>query len=151
MSSFFNLGKKAVSGVGQAINKVKTNVPKTKLDKAKRDLNLAIQKNKASKAKLNQTIFEMKNNKDLTFKGSNKKSESNTEAYKRIQGENTKTIKSMLDKATENKKDGGRIGRKFGGGTDLRDIPAGKKYAGLKKLPKEVRNKMKFKKNGGKI
>ena len=57
----------------------------------------------------------------------------------------------MLDKATENKKDGGRIGRKFGGGTDLRDIPAGKKYAGLKKLPKEVRNKMKFKKNGGKI
>jgi len=151
MSSYFNIGKKLVSGIGSAINKTKTNVPKTKLDKAKRDLNLAIQKNKASKAKLNQTIFEMKNNKDLTFKGSNKKSESNTEAYKRIQGENTKTIKSMLDKATENKKDGGRIGRKFGGGTDLRDIPAGKKYAGLKKLPKEVRNKMKFKKNGGKI
>ena len=151
MSSYFNIGKKLFSGIGTAINKTKTNVPKTKLDKAKRDLNLAIQKNKASKAKLNQTIFEMKNNKDLTFKGSNKKSESNTEAYKRIQGENTKTIKSMLDKATENKKDGGRIGRKFGGGTDLRDIPAGKKYAGLKKLPKEVRNKMKFKKNGGKI
>ena len=151
MSSYFNIGKKLVSGIGSAINKTKTNVPKTKLDKAKRDLNLAIQKNKASKAKLNQTIFEIKNNKDLTFKGSNKKSESNTEAYKRIQGENTKTIKSMLDKATENKKDGGRIGRKFGGGTDLRDIPAGKKYAGLKKLPKEVRNKMKFKKNGGKI
>ncbi len=151
MSSYFNIGKKLVSGIGSAINKTKTNVPKTKLDKAKRDLNLAIQKNKASKAKLNQTIFEMKNNKDLTFKGSNKKSESNTEAYKRIQGENTKTIKSMLDKVTENKKDGGRIGRKFGGGTDLRDIPAGKKYAGLKKLPKEVRNKMKFKKNGGKI
>jgi len=115
MSGYFNIGKKLVSGIGSAINKIKTNVPETKLDKAKRDLNLAIQKNKASKAKLNQTIFEMKNNKDLTFKGSNKKSESNTEAYKRIQGENTKTIKSMLDKATENKKDGGRIGRKFGG------------------------------------
>jgi len=48
-------------------------------------------------------------------------------------------------------KKGGRVERKFGGGADLRDIPAGKKYAGLKKLPKEVRNKMKFKKNGGKI
>ena len=115
MSSYFNIGKKLVSGIGSAINKTKTNVPKTKLDKAKRDLNLAIQKNKASKAKLGQTVFEMENKMPLTFKGNKGKSESNKEAYKRIQGENTKTIKSMLDKATENKKDGGRIGRKFGG------------------------------------
>ena len=48
-------------------------------------------------------------------------------------------------------KSGGRIGRKFGGGTDLKNIPAGKKFNGLKKLPKEIRNKMKFKKNGGKV
>ena len=34
----------------------------------------------------------------------NKKSESNTESYKRITGENNKVIKNMLDKATENKK-----------------------------------------------
>ena len=104
---------------GKAIKSVKTNVPKTKLDKAKRDLKLAIQKNKASKAKLNQTIFEMKNDKDLTFKGSNKKSESNTERYKRIQKDNTKVIKGMIDKATEKKANGGRIGRKFGGGADM--------------------------------
>ena len=109
------------------ISAVKPNVPKTKIQKARRDLKISTQKSKAGKAKLDQTIFELKNNKDFTFKSTNKKSESNTEAYKR------------------------RIGRKFGGGTDLRDIPAGKKYAGLKKLPKEVRNKMKFKKNGGKI
>jgi len=44
-----------------------------------------------------------------------------------------------------------RIERKFGGGADLKDIPAGKKFNGLRKLPKEVRNKMKYKKDGGKI
>ena len=140
MSSYFNIGKKLFSGIGSAINKTKTNVPKTKLDKAKRDLNLAIQKNKASKAKLNQTIFEMKNNKDLTFKGSNKKSESNTEAYKRIQGENTKTIKSMLDKATENKKDGGRIGRKFGSPKSGEKVTS--KLKGFAKLPEKVQEKI---------
>ena len=48
-------------------------------------------------------------------------------------------------------KSGGRIGRSLGGGTGLKDIPAGKKFNGLRKLPTEVRNKMKFKKNGGKV
>jgi len=37
------------------------------------------------------------------------------------------------------------------GGSALKDIPAGKKFDGLRKLPKEVRNKMKYKKDGGKI
>jgi len=54
-------------------------------------------------------------------------------------------------KTAEGKKDGGRMGLKFGGGADLKDIPAGKKFDGLRKLPKEVRNKMKYKKDGGKI
>ena len=36
---------------------------------------------------------------------------SNTESYKRITGENNKVIKGMLDKATEKKANGGRIGR----------------------------------------
>ena len=159
MSSYFNIGKKLVSGIGSAINKTKTNVPKTKLDKAKRDLNLAIQKNKASKAKLNQTIFEMKNDKDLTFKGSNKKSESNTERYKRIQKDNTKVIKGMIDKATEKKADGGRIGRRLGGGADMAkrktnvqkiketfapkkpgNVPS--KFKGFSKLPEKVQQKI---------
>ena len=48
-------------------------------------------------------------------------------------------------------KSGGRIGRSLGGGTGLKDIPAGKKFNGLRKLPTEVRNNMKFKKNGGKV
>jgi hypothetical protein len=140
MSSYFNIGKKLVSGIGSAINKTKTNVPTTELQKKTRDLNLAIQKNKASKAKLNQTVFEMKNNKDLTFKKNNKKSESNTEAYKRIQKENTKTIKSMLDQVTEKKANGGRVGRKFGSPKSGEKVSS--KLKGFAKLPEKVQEKI---------
>jgi len=154
MSSFFNLGKKAVSGVGQAINKVKTNVPKTELQKKIRDLKIATQKSKAGTAKLNQTIFELKNNKDFTFKSNKGKSESNKEAYKRIQGENTKVLKGMLDKATEKKADGGRIGRKFGSPNPKKsnvekikqtfgpkkNVPS--KLKGFSKLPEKVQQQM---------
>jgi len=110
--------KALMSGVGQAINKTKTNVPKTELGKKVRDLKISTQKNKASRAKLNQSIFEFKRNEKFTFPSNTKKTESNTESYKRITGENNKVIKNMLDKATENKKDGGRMGLK-GGGNDM--------------------------------
>ena len=107
MSSFFNLGKKTASGIGQAINKVKTNVPKTELQKKLRDLKIATQKSKAGKAKLDQTIFELMGStkiKILLLKVKiEKKSESNKESYKRITKENNKVIKNMLDKATEKK------------------------------------------------
>ena len=109
MSRFVGAGKKLMS-----ILTPKVNVPKTELQKKTRDLKIAIQKSKAGKAKLDQTVFEMKNNMPFTFKSKKGKSESNTEAYKRITGENNKVIKNMLDKATEKKADGGRIGRKFG-------------------------------------
>ena len=154
MSSFFNLGKKTVSGVGQAINKVKTNVPKTELQKKIRDLKIATQKSKAGKAKLDQTIFELKNNKDFTFKSKKGKSESNKEAYKRITEENNKVIKNMLDKATEKKADGGRIGRKFGSPNprksnvqkiketfgSKKNVPS--KLKGFSKLPEKVQEQM---------
>ena len=154
MSSFFNLGKKTVSGVGQAINKVKTNVPKTELQKKIRDLKIATQKSKAGKAKLDQTIFELKNNKDFTFKSKKGKSESNKEAYKRITEENNKVIKNMLDKATEKKADGGRIGRKFGSPNPRKtnvekikqtfgpkkNVPS--KLKGFSKLPEKVQQQM---------
>ena len=111
--------KKLMTGVGQAINKTKTNVPKTEVGKKIRDLNIATQKSKGSLAKLKQTAFEIQNDQPITFKKSSKKSESNKEAYKRIQKDNTKVIKSMINKATEKKADGGRIGRKLGGGTNM--------------------------------
>ena len=134
--------KALMSGVGQAINKTKTNVPTTEIGKKTRDLKLAIQKSKAGKAKLDQTIFELKNNKPFTFKSNKGKSESNTESYKRITGENNKVIKNMLDKATEKKADGGRIGRKMGGGSDMSNTNVKKKFKGFSKLPETVQIKI---------
>jgi len=166
---FLSYGYKALKGAGQAINKTKTNVPQTEVQKKIRDLKIANQKLKGSKAKLDQSIFEMKTGQPITFKSNKGKSESNKEAYKRIQGENTKVIKSMIDKATEKKADGGRIGRKLGGGTDMAKRKTNiqkiketfgpksknlkpvdkKKQKGLAKLPIEVRNKMGYAKKGG--
>ena len=96
--------KKLLSGKGQAINKTKTNVPKTELQKKTRDLNLAIQKNKSSKAKLDQSIFEFGRKEKFTFPTKKGKSESNTEAYKRIQKDNTKAIGRMFKKAVKGDK-----------------------------------------------
>jgi len=148
MSRFVGAGKKLMSFLTP-----KANVPKTELQKKTRDLKIAIQKAKAGKAKLNQTVFEMKNNMPFTFKSTNKKSESNKEAYKRIQGENTKVLKGMLDKATEKKADGGRIGRKFGSPKpktnvekiketfgSKKNVPS--KLKGFSKLPEAIQQKM---------
>jgi len=106
----FNAAKEFVSTIKNKLNKknstissVKTNVPKTKLEKIKSSNTIAETKAKASKAKLDQTVFEIKNKQPLTFKGNKGKSESNTESYKRITGENNKVIKGMLDKAAEKK------------------------------------------------
>ena len=108
-SKFFKAGAKVFEYL-----KPKPTVNKTKLDKAKSDLNIAKQKTKGSKAKLKQTLFEIENKMPLTFKKKSGKSESNKEAYKRIQKDNTKVIGRMFKKAIEGKKDGGRMGLKKG-------------------------------------
>ena len=158
-----------MSGAGQAINKTKPNVPDTKIQKGIRNLKLATQRLKGSTKKLNQTNFELKNKLPITFSKTTKKTESNKEAYKRIQNENSKVIKSMIDKATEKKADGGRIGRRLGGGADMAKRKTNvqkiketfapksknlkpvdkKKQKGLAKLPMEVRNKMGYAAKGG--
>ena len=86
------------------ISAVKPNVPKTKLQKAIRNLKISTQKSKAGKAKLDQTIFELKNNKDFTFKNKKGKSESNTEKYKRIQKDNSKVMGKMIKKVLKGDK-----------------------------------------------
>jgi len=70
---------------------------------------------------------------------------------KALRDSGSKSLQKTEKILRKNKKDGGRMGLKFGGGANLKDIPAGKKFDGLRKLPKEVRNKMKYKKDGGKI
>ena len=144
---------KKFQALGKAINAIKPNVPKTELQKKLRDLKIATQKSKAGKAKLDQTIFELKNNKDFTFKSKKGKSESNKEAYKRITEENNKVIKNMLDKAAEKKADGGRIGRKFGSPKPKTNVEKIKqtfgpkknvpsKLKGFSKLPEKVQQKI---------
>jgi len=119
MSKYVGAGKKLLSFLVP-----RPNVPKTEIGKKTRDLKIAIQKSKAGKAKLDQTVFEIQNNMPFTFKSKKGKSETNKEAYKRIQKDNTKVLKGMLDKATENKKDGGRMGYKSGS-KDYKDRDAG--------------------------
>ena len=148
MSRFVGAGKKLMSFLTP-----KANVPKTELQKKTRDLKIAIQKSKAGKAKLDQTIFEMKNNMPFTFKSKKGKSESNKESYKRIQKDNTKVLKGMLDKATENKKDGGRMGLKFGSGTKkkMNDTNVKKKFKNLGNLPESIQIKIAGKKIAKKV
>tara|TARA_Y100000004_G_scaffold163546_1_gene193002 strand:- start:116 stop:616 length:501 start_codon:yes stop_codon:yes gene_type:complete len=123
-------GKKAFEYV-----KPKPKVNKTKLDKAMSNLNIELQKTKATGAKLKQTKFEIENpkfkGKDFTFKKDKGKSETNKEAYKRIQKQNTKVFKSMIDDAFKKGKDlekkakGGRVGRKGGGDLGMQSVKYG--------------------------
>ena len=84
------------------ISAVKPKVNTTKLGKATSELKIAIQKNKGSKAKLNQTIFEMNNpkfkGKKFTFapKG---KTIKESDRKKQIMKDNNKVIGKMVKKA----------------------------------------------------
>ena len=148
--SFVKAGKKIFGkpkSTGSAIKSVKPNVPKTRLEKARSKLAIQKQKTKGAEAKLKQTTFELKNPKTkkddkFTFQKSDKKSESRKEQYQRIQKENTKAIKSMIDTAfAENKAKGGRVGKMGGGmmsrrfgmnkGGKIPTTPKEKKFAAL--------------------
>ena len=92
------LFKKQKTTGTEVIDKVKPNVPVTKLDKSKRNLDLQIQKTKAVGAKLKQTLFESQNKdfkgKEFTF--------------------SPKVGRSA--KVSEKKAKGGRVGLKRGTG-----------------------------------
>ena len=130
------------SKVLKTINKVDPKVNKTKLDKLKSEFAIARQERKGAEAKLKQTKFEIENPNfakgKFTFKKDKGKSESNREAYKRIQKENTKAK-------------GGRVGLKFGSKkSNVQKIketfgPKKKvpnKFKGFSKLPEKVQQKI---------
>ena len=130
------------SKVLKTINKVDPKVNKTKLDKLKSEFAIARQERKGAEAKLKQTKFEIENPNfakgKFTFKKDKGKSESNREAYKRIQKENTKAK-------------GGRVGLKFGSRkSNVQKIketfgPKKKvpnKFKGFSKLPEKVQQKI---------
>ena len=63
------LGKRSArKKISPTIKSVKPNVPKTKSEKLKSQLSIAKQKTKASKAKLDQTIFNLQE-QNRKFKG----------------------------------------------------------------------------------
>ena len=103
-----------------------------------------------------KNIKKFQKQKEKIIKMTDKyKSKVNDPEVKKKMNEGTSKTLSNISKIYKGEKvkkaNGGRIGRRLGGGADLKDIPAGKKFNGLRKLPKEVRNKMKYKKDGGKI
>ena len=117
MSKYFKAGKKVFEYL-----KPKPKVNKTELDKAKSKLAIVKQKTKASKAKLNQTLFEIKNKQDLTFKTNKEKTLSNTERKKKADArikEKKQETKTKHFYAPKNFNKGGRVGLKKGGGSDL--------------------------------
>ena len=114
-------GKKFGSIVG-----TKPKVNKTNLDKLKSNLSIAKQKTKASKAKLNQTLFNIDQ--------ASKKAKEVAKDKK-----NERIVKKFIG---EEKADGGRIGRKMGGGSDMQNTNVKKKYKGFSKLPETVQIKI---------
>ena len=129
-------GKKFGSIVG-----TKANVPKTNLEKATSKLNIAKHKTKMSKAKLDQTLFNI----DQASKKAKEVAKDKR---------NEKIVKKFIG---EEKADGGRIGRKLGGGTNMakkktniqkiketfgpkKNVPG--KFKGFSKLPEAVQQKM---------
>ena len=84
------------------INAIKPSVPKTKLQQKTSELKKLIQRNKGSKAKLEQTIFEINNpkfkGKKFTFapKG---KAIKESDRKKQIMKDNNKVIGKMVKKA----------------------------------------------------
>ena len=104
------------------ISSVKPTVNKTKLEKKISDVTKAVQKTKGSGAKLSQSIFELKNNMPVTFKGSKTKTLSNTELKKKADAkikEKKQETKTKHFYAPKNFNKGGRVGLKKGGGSDL--------------------------------
>ena len=115
----FGLGVKQKTTGKEVIDSVTPNVPVTKSDKVKRDLKLDVQKLKGGKAKLDQTIFEVRHKQPITFKKNKEKTLSNTEKTKLRNDESKKAFKASEGKTKvfyppKNFNKGGRVGLKFG-------------------------------------
>ena len=139
---FFNFVKAGGKKFGSIVG-TRPKVNKTNLDKLKSNLSIAKHKTNMSKAKLNQTLFDI-----------DQASKKAKEAAKHKKNE--RIVKKFIG---EEKADGGRIGRKLGGGADMAkkktniqkiketfapkktgNVPS--KLKGFSKLPEAVQQKM---------
>ena len=125
MSKFF-LGRLFSSGskVSSTIKSVKPNVPRTKSEKLKRDLAIAKQQTKGSKAKLDQAIFNLKQ-QNKEFKKDRVYSGKELEQQK------------YFNKEREKKMGGGMMGRRFG-------MKAGTPKTGIQKIKETFATKKKL-------
>jgi len=142
------IGKKQKTTGTEVINKVKPNVPKTKLEKTKSKLAIAKQKTKASQAKLDNTIFRINQQK--------KRLEREKKMGGGMMGRRMglklgslkpgvlKTVKKIIDESKAKKQDkarvkkmgGGMMGRRFGmkEGSKKGKVPTTTKEKSLAKL-----------------
>ena len=161
--------------VSKTITSVKPNVPKTKTEKAKSKLKIATQKTKGSQAKLDQAIFNLKEQNKEFKKAREKKMGGGMMGRRfgmKMGTPKPKTNVEKIKKAREKKMGGGMMNRRFGmkagtpnpfkketnvdkinktfgsKGKNLKPVDK-KKNPGLAKLPIEVRNKMGYAKKGG--
>ena len=125
MSKFF-LGRLFSSGskVSPTIKSFKPNVPRTKSEKLKRDLAIAKQQTKGSKAKLDQAIFNLKQ-QNKEFKKDRVYSGKELEQQK------------YFNKEREKKMGGGMMGRRFG-------MKAGTPKTGIQKIKETFATKKKL-------
>ena len=135
-------GKQKTTGT-EVIKSVKPSVHKSKMKQVTTDVSLSAKK---AKGKMKRSFQKMEEDIDPA----------RTKLRQSIQKfEGVPVTKSGISKGKDRikKMGGGMMSRRMGymDGSGLKDIPPGKKFKGLRMLPKEVRNKMKYKKDGGKI
>ena len=120
LSYTYNAAKAALKGgkgSGQRITKIEPNVPTTRLQKADRNLKLAIQKRKAAEAKLAQTNFEIANPKFSKGDFTSDPAKKNVIKNSQLRNKKSKEIFEASKGRKFNK--GGRVGLKGGTFPDL--------------------------------
>ena len=120
LSYTYNAAKAALKGgkgSGQRITKIEPNVPTTRLQKADRNLKLAIQKRKAAEAKLAQTNFEIANPKFSKGDFTSDPAKKNVTKNSKLRNKKSEEIFKASKGRKFNK--GGRVGLKGGTFPDL--------------------------------
>ncbi len=120
LSYTYNAAKAALKGgkgSGQRITKIEPNVPTTRLQKADRNLKLAIQKRKAAEAKLAQTNFEIANPKFSKGDFTSDPAKKNVTKNSKLRNKKSEEIFKASQGRKFNK--GGRVGLKGGTFPDL--------------------------------
>ena len=129
-NSLFKFAKKPGEKTGRSINTIVGVAPSKNIKKFQEQKEKIIKTTDAYKKKVNDPEIKKKMNEGT--------SETLSKISKIYKGEPiTKKVKKV-----EKKADGGRIGRKMGGGSDMGNTNVKKKHKGFSKLPETVQIKI---------